>query len=991
VIPSELGKVLEATGYLEGGRPAPGVRVEEDARSLRRGRRFAPDALWRGPTALTVYFKYQTSTPAADEVAIWRREIWNEGFAPLLWVVSPKRIDLYNGFARPQKDGDADANLLHTFRTVEEQLKELDELAGRLAMETGQFWASAPTVNRKTSVDQQLLSDLAALERDLVRDGLDRASAQGLIGRAIFTQYLIDRRIVDEARLKRQCQQTTLAAALRSSSSSSALFQWLSDVFNGDMFPASMPMNRIRQRHFSRVADFLEAIDSETGQTNLFPYQFDIIPVELISSIYEQFAHAKSASTNATGSERVKSSARSMGVHYTRLPVVSLVLDEVMNGLTGNETVLDLTCGSGVFLVEALRRLVMIKAGPVPNRQTIRSTLYNQICGVDISDAAIRVAAFSLYLAAIELDPDPQPPEALKFKPLIGTSLIVGDAKDVESTLEGALLRTKNHERKHFDVIVGNPPWTFKGKKGTAARRKRRAAGTPLQPRGEGFDFVLRATEFAHETTRYGIVLSAMPFFAGSKTGAAAAQDVIRRLSPATLVNLAPLTRWLFPTAKMPAVALLARCRPQPPDQLTIVNVPWSPAAERSHTFEIAPSDITTLPLASWATDPKRLKTLSFGRTRDLLLLDELRSKYSTLSNWLTSVHSVWRDGLIMGKPLQRTRSARHLHGLEFLQSDDLLPFEVPPGLPTFGEPKAQWPRERKTYEAPLLLIKEFLKSGPRPITAVADRDIVYTDAYFGVSLGRKNGNIAHLLAAILSSSLATWFFLMTAAEYGVWKRRLFKSDVGLFPIPDPSSCVHTDAGRKILALEKRFRQAGVSSEGWAELDHAVFELYHLESIDCSVPADGLLKASWQWKEGREYAAEPANFDDDLLPYANTFLADIEAWLQSTNKRRMRAEVFKLPLHAPLRVIRFVLEDKQGPSAVQAVDPSGDLAALIGRIGDRLGVPLSSSLVGERELRVHGKNEVVIIKPAARRFWMRVAALEDADSVVAESFAGAAA
>ena len=81
----------------------------------------------------------------------------------------------------------------------------------------------------------------------------------------------------------------------------------------------------------------------------LFPYQFDVIPVELISSIYEQFAHADPVNTG-TGTET--------DVFYTRLSLVSLVLDEAMDGLTGNETVLDLTCGSGVFLVEALRRLV---------------------------------------------------------------------------------------------------------------------------------------------------------------------------------------------------------------------------------------------------------------------------------------------------------------------------------------------------------------------------------------------------------------------------------------------------------------------------------------------------------------------------------------------------------------------------------------------------------------------------------------------------------
>ncbi|MBN8889276.1 MAG: hypothetical protein J0H91_03145 [Rhodospirillales bacterium] len=59
------------------------------------------------------------------------------------------------------------------------------------------------------------------------------------------------------------------------------------------------------------------------------------------------------------------------------------------------------------------------------------------------------------------------------------------------------------------------------------------------------------------------------------------------------------------------------------------------------------------------------------------------------------------------------------------------------------------------------------------------------------------------------------------------------------------------------------------------------------------------------------------------------------------------------------------------------------------RIGRRLHVRLGTALVGERELRVHGEDEVVIIKPAARRFWMRSVGFEDADTVVAESFTGA--
>ena len=61
---------------------------------------------------------------------------------------------------------------------------------------------------------------------------------------------------------------------------------------------------------------------------------------------------------------------------------------------------------------------------------------------------------------------------------------------------------------------------------------------------------------------------------------------------------------------------------------------------------------------------------------------------------------------------------------------------------------------------------------------------------------------------------------------------------------------------------------------------------------------------------------------------------------------------------------------------------------VLDRIGDRLEVRIAPALVGERELRVHGEHEVVIIKPAARRFWTRTKALEDADIVVSESFTG---
>lgn len=327
-------QVLAATGYFTDGQPAPGLHLGEDAQSLRRGRGFSPDALWRSPSALTIYFKFQPTVPTDELVGAWRREIWNEGFAPLLWVISPERIDLYNGFGTPTKEGDAQRHLIRTFENIDSSLRELDALAGRLSIETGQFWLKATTVDSKTSVSQKLLSDLDFLERDLVKFNLERGAAQALIGRVIFIQYLIDREIVTATRLRRLSGYAVLPAILRDRVATRRLFTWLSRTFNGDMFPSSSATSTPQTSHLARVADFLEAIDPQNGQRSFFPYQFDVIPVELISSIYEQFAHAVASPIAGGSTDAVRN-----GVHYTRLSVVSLVLDETMEHLTGRSNV----------------------------------------------------------------------------------------------------------------------------------------------------------------------------------------------------------------------------------------------------------------------------------------------------------------------------------------------------------------------------------------------------------------------------------------------------------------------------------------------------------------------------------------------------------------------------------------------------------------------------------------------------------------------------
>lgn len=975
----QFEEVLEATGFIHGGKADEKVHLLTEAEKSDELQRhgFAPDAVWEGHPETKVLFKRVETPPDLGTVSAWRKSVWNRGFAPLLWVVSPQRIDIYNCFARPTGEVDAVEHLIRSFEAIDERLKELDEFAGRVSMESGQFWVRQSAITQEGRVDYQLLSDLKDLDRQLTENlGLPRRLVHVLIGRFIFIQYLVDRGILSAERLLEVTAYPTIAAAVRDKAAVDKLFLWLRTTFNGDMFPAvSGELEEVRQEHLTAIADTLSGAGG--GQYKLWPYKFDVIPVEFISSIYEQFAHT------SAGDQSRKDS-----LHYTPVSLVHLVLDEVLSDIKHSARILDLTCGSGVFLVESFRRLVRLRGGDAPSREIIRSVLHGQLFGIDKHEAAVRVAAFSLYLAALELDPDPFPPEALKFRPLINHTLFVDDALDFEKDSTRTVMAGQI-----FDAIVGNPPWTYTGKEVKRQRRAEKRSKHDL-PRGEDFRFVERSLAFSDANTRFGLVVNGRHFFAKAAATVNARRWLFENLKPLTLVNLAPLRESLFPTAETPAMVLLARCRPQPDDQVTLVNVNWSAGYERAGVLEIAPDDIKALPMSKVVGAPEYLKLAACGGPRDAMLLDRL-SRLPTLSDILSDHGSALRQGFQYGGGDQR--STKDLAGLPMLRTGQFTRFHIDASnLPSFDLPFAHRPREREIYQGPVIIVAEGgLSEQARCPAAWSDNTVAFERNYYGASLAGSGAWLAPVLTAILNSALATWFFLMTSSEFGVFKRRLLLLDYPTLPIPNFSAVPET-AIQNILDIEKRLRQTA-SGAGDAipfdravltELDNAVFELYGLRAWEKTVAKEGLDRARREFVSPRWDAEMPAS-TSDVATYAEQFAAAIEVWLAATGKRSIRSEVFDLGLNAPLRVVRFTVGDVAQSDETRRVRyANGRLKEVLENIASRMNVPLGPYLRAGRTIRAYVGDEVFIIKPASRRYWSAGIALQDADYVLAEDVSG---
>lgn len=189
---------------------------------------------------------------------------------------------------------------------------------------------------------------------------------------------------------------------LNSKEATYSLFSSLKEKFNGDTLQVTEVETKIiTQKVLDELRTFiLGDSELESKQLALWPlYSFDIIPIQLISSIYELFFHLSDEDDEK-------------GTYYTPLHLVNLVMDEVYpwEGTYKNITFFDPSCGSGIFLVEAYRRLVcrwmsQNDAHTITCDQ-LKLLLENSIFGVDINEEAIRVASFSLSLAMCDfLDP----------------------------------------------------------------------------------------------------------------------------------------------------------------------------------------------------------------------------------------------------------------------------------------------------------------------------------------------------------------------------------------------------------------------------------------------------------------------------------------------------------------------------------------------------------------------------------------------------------
>ena len=944
--------------------------------------------------ATAVYFRfYEDNRPPRPQIYLYDKsglernndsdadihhQLWNAGVVPFCFIFRASQVLVFNCSKKPSSNDSTNFNTSRhdLINLLSDAQQKLDLYSAR-KFDSGLFWESeqGKKFNYQDSAYQQLLKQLSNVKSIIIsRLGKENASlVKRLLMMLILIKYLEER--VDEegkgalnpAEFYRTFnpENPTLEGVLDNTDTFLAVLNELSrkENFNGQIFQLSDSEQQTLKKgidltllqHF--VMGDMEIFSKKNrslGQMSLWKlYQFNYLPIELVSHIYEDFL------ADENGQKK-------KGVVYTPPYLVQLLIDQCMplDDPKKNFTILDPACGSGIFLVGAYKRIIQWwrlennwKKPGKENVEELKQLLQNNIFGCDIEDEAVTLTYFSLSLALLDSLSPKEIWGNVHFDNLVGTNLLKGDF--FKSLSEGKL-------KNDFQLVIGNPPFesklTYWADKVNKSERENSPGQRPKIPDNQlALLFLEQSFKLLVNGGDCCLILPSGPtlYNVGSHDFR---RFLMERYHVKRIFDFSPLRAKLFigssSAAKPPVVAFFAeKSEPENRPCYHYIFRRTKVSGEKID-FEIDRYDIHKVSHVSAINNPSVWQANFMGGGRLHHLLDKIRKErtlreyldekelnhgWKTGEGWIESpdsesVRRVSELSLKVNRTaveerefiqLERKHKADWITGFNYVETISF----TEDGIKSVKTCESKYflrPRVdiKEVFQPPHLLIKEQVGVNSIPLE-YRDDYLTFKDKIFGIHAPEDQVVELKNIKKYLQQDMCVPLMWLISGQAMTTREAVpLKNDI--LSLPYPTEEIELDAIEKILLSDisvyySEFRKLGEKSVVLNRPDKYDLEAYGV--LFCSI-LNSVYDAFKPFKPivGNEFVAYP-----------------------------------------------FVLGDK----------PETDIPASIEEIEVKLGNLMESrqgyNIWVRRIVKVYHKNVIFIYKPNQKRYWLRSIAIRDAD------------
>jgi hypothetical protein len=865
------------------------------------------------------------------------KKMWNASQIPLYIIIEKTAVNIYDSRKKP------DINNEEYAKAIIKLSSDSLNLFNAREFDNGLFWEKHGENNFDFdgSATNDLIRGLKAVYQQFQKDsGLDKHVALKLLIQCLLIKYLEERDyeqgyfaenyFQDSFNSKDFCDVIRNGRLLE-------LLDELSNDFNGKIFCWDEKDNNekkarkdIKSLKVRCLAEFLDGNIQNNQYVIWRLYSFSYLPVEIISSVYEELL------TN------------SKDVVYTPEMIVDLMINECMplKNPVKNFKMIDASCGSGIFLVKAYKRIIQWrrysewkKTGELkkPPLSDLKKLLLESIYGIDIQQDAVNLAIFSLSLALLdEVDLNPPLWKELEFDDLSNNII----KKDFYIYI------TQNPELK-FDLVIGNPPFNLPPAEENKREPSRKKYFLELKDQynyrtdfnipdeNPALHFLVKTTSWLNENGILCLIQPAGPLFFQNEEFR---KELFLKYNIYQVIDFTKLADVLWKGKNVATAIVFIKNAPEFESCITHVVANQITCNNKRLFLEFDYYDFYYIDREDCINKPFvwRINLVGGGRINDLI---SRLSKYPTMKKYLDSKckDQKWKyaEGYILGK---KTHKADFIFGKrrvrpEFLTEDGVEETDIEENIYFYRTTE----KSKEIFLAPHILIKEEIGKTKSIPVAFLDYDAVFSNRIVGIYAPKEQeGELRELYCAFNENKSYLYrFFIMATSP------KLFVNMAGVF-------------------LKK-------------DIDNLPYPAKNIElsEVDKIVMDDVL---GYQFSK-KEELLKPAG-ESDVYAFSEVFCKTLNVMYKSNDKGFY---LYKVVISNTFYILHF----EYGKSDSSYIVEHEDLDAYIDKVISQDAKSQESYRIN-KIFKIYGNDRLIIVKPKTKKYWLRSIALHDADDTIAE-------
>lgn len=887
-----------------------------------------------------IYIYDDTANQLSGREAEVHVKVWSGCIVPMFIIIGKTDVRIFDARESVQVKG----NSLHT--DAIETIKLSGEVIHRfssLDFSTGMFWEDKKYEKHfqfATSAYRLLIDGLKKVYNDFQeQSGLSQHVALKLLVQCLLVKYLEER---DEESnsgyfaknyFRNHFKVNTFCEVIANGQLLDLLDK-LSNDFNGKIFEwdkdeEKTARNNIKKAKVKKLADYLDGKTHNDQYVLWRLYSFSHLPVELISSVYEELLGKGKKDTV-----------------YTPDMIASTLVDECMplKHPRKDFKLIDVSCGSGIFLVKAYKRIIQWwryeqwqskGVADKPDLATMKQLLKTSIHGIDIQEDAVRLSVFSLALALLD-DLDPKTIwTKLRFENLSKENIIAQDFFEFIT----------NNPPTDFDLVIGNPP--FNPPNGLSNGGYYKELKKKYDYRSEidipdynlALIFLTEAMKLIKPGALLCLIQPSGPLLYQNDT--AFKQAVFSKHNLLQVIDFTRLGDVLWGKANVATAAVFLQNSTPDEKQVAHITVQRTPANLKKLFLELDHYDFHLMSKEVALSNPFIWKANLLGGARIVGLLDKL-SKLETLGEYLTEkeLQDNWSVGEGFIEKGTDPKSAKYITGKQYLPSE------------AFTEDGIDWskvhpckiklfkrPRKEHIYTPPHLLIKENIGNS-RLSVHLSDEHLVFRANVIGIHAPQQHRDQLQLLHEyfVKHNDVLRFFIRATSSQLSISKATVpLKEDFMNLPYPSNKAKLSTSTAEKIVINDVLSYQLNDKTATALNNTSSVSSIKHFSRI-------------FSTALNSVYRTESKQFHLIKILDAGSFFA-----------------------------LHFNYSEKNSePEVKMDVDLEKYISQFIPKAS------ISGRTHIQRILKYYSKDTIILAKPKSLRYWLQSVALRDADETFAD-------